>query len=478
MERIWEDADRLNLFAWLDFCVQNSLDFKGTIKQRLTDWRDARSGNIVSFTSKQVKQKIIDESRKFARHKKTRALSLHHILEIGSSAIIGLPHELHQEIEKRVLKYTLDYPHLFRKGQPSESILESHDTTQLDPEKGHDEADQRQNRTQIAAVSQLDLHSHQSLGAPQLTHLEGQVARPKHQTESPRPQTFQNKVTTTNRQEVTFMAHLEEPSSRIGRKEGMHEGPRRNQSLNSGRPNPEQPRHFDNKLPVETQTIMLTEKVQETQEIEGVRAQWQREVEAFAERERKQSCEIEELQATNRNLLLAQQERRAAGPDPLEATLFDKSQEIWQLRQRVKRTSELEQFIEKDESRKGLIDPNVLDDEMDQIRSELECIAPSNKMVTANFTANSDLGSLIQTISAASVEKDEEVSWLRSAMLKFNPETILRALVVGALHEWVFATRFPDFAPADTQLLGVYREIISRHGKVSKKNYHSEADES
>ena len=177
------------------------------------------------------------------------------------------------------------------------------------------------------------------------------------------------------------------------------------------------------------------------------------------------------MRATNRNLLLAQQERAAAGPDPLEATLFDKSQEIWQLRQRVKRTSELEQFIEKDESRQGLLDPNVLGDEMAQIRSELECIAPSNNnnMVTPNFSANSDLGSLVETISNDSVEKDDVVGWLWSAMLKFNAETILRAFVVGALRQWVFATRFPDFAPSDTRLLGVYREIVSRHGKSPNK---------
>jgi hypothetical protein len=242
----------------------------------------------------------------------------------------------------------------------------------------------------------------------------------------------------------------------------MREGPRKDQAPSKIRPNPGQLRSPDSKLANETQTQLLKQK---DQEITRTRAQWRLETEAFAERARKHSRRIEELEAQNRNLLLCQQEREAAGPDPLERTLFNKSQEIWQLRRRVKETLELEQFIQQDESQKGLLDPNVLDDAIDQIGSELECIAPSHNMVTPTFTADSDLGSLVRTVSIATVEKGEEVGWLRNAVLKFEPETIVRALTVGALQDWVFATKFPDFAPADTRLLEVYREIVSRHGK-------------
>ena len=168
LERIWEDADKLNLFAWLDFCLQNSLNFEDTINQHLTDLRKYRSGNNVTFTSKQVRQKIVDEARRFVGCKGRHALGLHHILETGSSAIIGLPHDLQRDIGRRVSQYTVDYPHVLSKKQPSGLQTSKPHATHRpfkDPAKMHEKSDEGQNEIQSVTIHEVSLHSQAILSA-------------------------------------------------------------------------------------------------------------------------------------------------------------------------------------------------------------------------------------------------------------------------------------------------------------------------
>ena len=109
VERVWQDVDKVNLFAWLDFCLQNDLNFEETISQHLTGSRKYQAGEAVTFTWKQVKQKLGDQARIYARRKGAKASSLQEILEVGSSAMIGMPQEFRQDIAKAVSRNAVLY---------------------------------------------------------------------------------------------------------------------------------------------------------------------------------------------------------------------------------------------------------------------------------------------------------------------------------------------------------------------------------
>jgi hypothetical protein len=212
----------------------------------------------------------------------------------------------------------------------------------------------------------------------------------------------------------------------------------------------------------EMQTRQLRQK---DQEIARIRAQWQLDAERSAEREYKLEQETKELRAQNTNHVLARQDRERAGPDYLEAGLFNNTHELWKLARRVEEMIKAETFTRQDLPGGRMLDPKALDNAMDQIASELECIAPPHNLERPTFASDSDLGSLVRTISIGSVGQKEEVRWLRMEMLKFEPETVVRALAIGALRDWVFSTKFPSFAPEDSRLLGAYRDIVAEHGE-------------
>jgi len=206
---------------------------------------------------------------------------------------------------------------------------------------------------------------------------------------------------------------------------------------------------------------------QKDQEIARIRVQWQLDALRSAERVYKLEQEAKELRAQNTNHVLARQDCERAGANYLEAGYFNNAHELWKLARRVEGMIKAETFTGQNLPRGRILDQETLDNAMDQISSELECIAPPHNLGYPTFVSDSDLGSLVRTISIGSVGEQEEVNWLRMVMLKFEPETIVRALTIGALRDWVFSTKFPNLAPAaaDSRLLEAYRDIIADHGK-------------
>jgi hypothetical protein len=105
--RVWEDADVLDLFAWVDICLLNGIDFKETVTQHLNDARQHRSNDCVTLNWVQVKQKFFDKTDDFANHAGLgkKRLPVAHIIEFGTSSIVGLPRDYKEQIERLVASY-------------------------------------------------------------------------------------------------------------------------------------------------------------------------------------------------------------------------------------------------------------------------------------------------------------------------------------------------------------------------------------
>jgi len=105
--RIWEDADVLDLFAWVDFCLLKDIDFKTTVTQHLNNARKSRSNSCVTLQWPQVKQKLLDKTLDLANHAGLgkKRVGVAHIIEFGTSTIVGFPPGYKEDIERLVSSY-------------------------------------------------------------------------------------------------------------------------------------------------------------------------------------------------------------------------------------------------------------------------------------------------------------------------------------------------------------------------------------
>ena len=203
-------------------------------------------------------------------------------------------------------------------------------------------------------------------------------------------------------------------------------------------------------------------------EIASLRKQWEQEVAELVQQQTRLRRNELELQATNRNLVLARQERESAGKDPLEYELYQKNQEIWRLTHRVQNMLKLASFLQRDPAEPHFLDTKEIDDAMDGIVSQLELILQghntSKYIVIPDIVSGSDLALLVHSSMDGASESGHEKSWLKRSLAKFGFGSLVRALIVASLKDWVFDTDFPNFAPGDQHLLQAYRDVVIDYG--------------
>lgn len=203
-------------------------------------------------------------------------------------------------------------------------------------------------------------------------------------------------------------------------------------------------------------------------EITRIRNQWRMEVEHLHEREQKHKQVENELRIENTNLVLARQERERAHRDPLESQIFFKNQDIWNLTRRIQEMKELERFVREEPHTEHVFEPRKIDDSMERIGLEADSIvqlcAGLTPLVAPNFGPQSDLALLFRAISGNEADNKDDSFRLKRAVLKFGVGKAIRLLLVAALKDWVFSTKYPNFHPKDMRLLQSYRDIVSKHG--------------
>jgi len=102
--------DVVSLLAWLDFCIENRLEFYETVIEHLRDSREVSTGEGFLFTKVQISNKLTDLARK--KNPATRPLckARDDLMGKGSSTLANLSTTIKQEIRTTLREYRLSVP--------------------------------------------------------------------------------------------------------------------------------------------------------------------------------------------------------------------------------------------------------------------------------------------------------------------------------------------------------------------------------
>lgn len=147
-------------------------------------------------------------------------------------------------------------------------------------------------------------------------------------------------------------------------------------------------------------------------EIETLRSKWQHEVDDLRDKLSQSERSELALQAENQHLIIARQQREAAGKDPLEHELFRMTDTIWALNKRVHEMQKLASFADPREGTKKCLQPAVVDEALDTIASELESVTCgrniNTRLLMPKAIDSSDLVALFDPISGVIAQEPED----------------------------------------------------------------------
>lgn len=213
---------------------------------------------------------------------------------------------------------------------------------------------------------------------------------------------------------------------------------------------------------------LISEIKQKELEIHEIRHQWDQETWKSLQLEKNQNSIAQALRRENTHLEIARDERRKAGKNPLEDVLYLKNEEIWKLCKRVKDMEKLATFTRCDGT-ETLISWNEVTSAIDMLSSELELILPGHDqrkpLLIPDVVEGSELARLIRCILGNETDAVKEKQALRCWVSRYDPEVVLRSLIVAAVKDWVFMSQFPTLNPNHSPLLEAYREIVQTYGK-------------
>jgi len=100
----------VSLLAWLDFCIENRLEFYETVIEHLRGSREASTGEAFLFTKLQISNKLTDLARK--KNPATRPLckARDDLMGKGSFTLAKLSATIKQEIQTTLREYRLSLP--------------------------------------------------------------------------------------------------------------------------------------------------------------------------------------------------------------------------------------------------------------------------------------------------------------------------------------------------------------------------------
>jgi hypothetical protein len=101
--RMWKQAEVVSVVSWLDFCVENQLDFCATILEHLKESPQHLEDETIPLTSKQIKSKLTDLGRpKSISGHRPRHTPFPQILIKGSKCMVNLPATLMPRISAKL----------------------------------------------------------------------------------------------------------------------------------------------------------------------------------------------------------------------------------------------------------------------------------------------------------------------------------------------------------------------------------------
>jgi hypothetical protein len=210
---------------------------------------------------------------------------------------------------------------------------------------------------------------------------------------------------------------------------------------------------------------------QKNSEAIKIRLEWQEETRNLKkENGRLREENIDLIQKVS-HLELAR-DMRAADGDPWEHEFYRKNKEIYELEKKVSIMRNQMHFIPDSSTLNSSPSRDVdsaIQSTMEFLQAELESILhghdTSIPLQVPTKIRSIDLNTLIRSIHSTGVEGGEQ-KLLRQWSLKFEPDMVIKPLVLAALREWVFAPTFPVFTSKNTRLLDAYRRALMSQGNL------------
>ncbi|TEY73423.1 hypothetical protein BOTCAL_0078g00160 [Botryotinia calthae] len=221
-------------------------------------------------------------------------------------------------------------------------------------------------------------------------------------------------------------------------------------------------------------------KNKHNREITQMQDLWQAESEKLSIKQAEAQGTIRDLRAQLKHLNEAQmarqeEEKRAFKSDAnisLETRQFEDLEEIYRLTKENREVHKFSEFADLELPGSLNLGHDTIDDAMDQIQFELSSISCHHvntpQLFPKIFSIPSDLRNLILSAFNSDIETAIGRNEVETITKKFGAQICIRALVLAALRDWVFMSRFPNFAPSNPRILSTYRHIISSLGGESK----------
>ncbi|KAF7941834.1 uncharacterized protein EAE97_006671 [Botrytis byssoidea] len=216
------------------------------------------------------------------------------------------------------------------------------------------------------------------------------------------------------------------------------------------------------------------------QEIVRLQELWQAESEKLSAMEAEAQGTIRDLRAQLKHLNEARRARREEEQRALESNAyasletrqFEDLEEIYRLTKENREMHKFSDFANLDLPGSLNIGHDTIDDAIDQIQFELSSISchhiNTSQLDPKIFSIPSDLRNLINSAFNSDIETATGRNEVEITRKKFGAHVCIRALVLAALRDWVFMSRFPNFAPSNPRILSSYRHIISSLGGESQ----------
>lgn len=109
-QKVWHSNDIIALVAWLEFCIENKLDFRKTIASHLASLKNPSTGEEGSFTEGKAIQKLRNLAR--TSNAPGPAVKIRKILQLGKKCFTKLPAEVDTNITAALNTYKSKYAHL------------------------------------------------------------------------------------------------------------------------------------------------------------------------------------------------------------------------------------------------------------------------------------------------------------------------------------------------------------------------------
>ncbi|KAI9640158.1 hypothetical protein NHQ30_011395 [Ciborinia camelliae] len=485
----WSLDEDVVLFAWLDFCNENEINFQTTIEQELKKKTNiSRSTDAIKLRLRNLELKFREpvERDKINRSEFIPAVS---VIQMGSKVLRFPPKAMERKIKVGANDYKRKYTSKeiqrlkepdpmkndrgkiqvqvpARKSPSGETRIIPATRTWKQPQVETGNSKKRNSREEIEEVSRKKRCLTKNTEPPR-PESQAQNSRkasctivPTSKNAKPNPPSGKpttKAVTSTGNKELKIPRPAESPSidqrndkviARLGAFSNVN--------------------RLDDQARERTsenlQVRVMEDLKSKDAEISAIREQWDLDLrELHGKIEKLQRTKLE-LEAKVSNQEAAAIQVKNAGRNPLEYEIGQKNIEIWKLTDKIHRQFEVPSV---EETETKYLSPLIIDTAMNEIRLELEAMIQVKefpRILSPSEWFDGDLEYLVNSAFATPKGSMEGKHQLQKLDGRLGPSAVFSILAVTALRDWVFLTDFPHIEVGPLGLIESYRNITFDKG--------------